>query len=219
MSSSNCCFLICIQVSQEAGQLVWYSHLFKNFPQFVVIHTVKGFGIVNKAEVDVFLEPSCFPMIQWMLISCSSAFSKSGLNIWKFTIHAMLKPDLENFEHCFARLWVECNCVVVWTFFGIALLWDWNENWPFPILWPLLSFPNLLAYWVQHFHSIIFRVWHSSTGILASPLALFVVMLPKALLTSHSRMSGSRWVITPLWLSWSWRSFLYSPLCIPATSS
>ena len=157
MSSSNCCFLTCIQVSQEAGQVVWYSHLFQNFPQFVVIHTVKGFGIVNKA--DVFLELSCFsddPMDVGNLISGSSAFSKSSLNIWKFTVHLLLKPALENFEHYFASMWDECNCAVVWTFFDIAFLWDWNKNWPFPVLWPLLSFPNLLAYWVQHFHSVIF---------------------------------------------------------------
>ena len=100
------------------------------------------------------------------------------------------------------------NCAVVWTLFGIAFLWDWNENWPFLVLWPLLSFPNFLAYWVQHIHSIIF--WNSSSGILSPPPALFIVMLPKAPLTSHSRMSGSRWVITPSWLSGSWRSFLYS---------
>ena len=67
----------------------------------------------------------------------------------------MLKPGLENFEHYFARMWNECNCVVVWAFFGIAFLWDWNENWPFPVLWQLLSFPNLLTYWVLHFHGII----------------------------------------------------------------
>ena len=126
--------------------------------QFVVIHTVKGFGIVNKAEVDVFLELSCFfndTEDVGNLISGSSAFSKSSLNIWKFLVHVLLKPGLENFEHYFASMWDECNCEVVWTFFGIAFLWDWNENWPFPVLWPLLSFPDLLAYWVQHFHSII----------------------------------------------------------------
>ena len=131
----------------------------KNFPQFVVIYTFKGFGIVNKAEIDGFLELSCFfndPTDVGNLISGSSAFSKSSLNIWKFTVHASLKPGLENFEYYFASVWGKCNCVVVWAFFGIALLWDWNENWPFPVLWPLLSFPNLLAYWVQHFHSIIF---------------------------------------------------------------
>ena len=84
------------------------------------------------------------------LISGSSAFSKSSLNFWEFTVHILLKPGLENFKHYFTSMWDECNCAVVWAFFGIALLWDWNENWPFPVLWPLLSFPNLLAYWVQH---------------------------------------------------------------------
>ena len=151
MFSSNCCFLF----SQEAGQVVWYSHLFQNSPQFGVIHT--GFGIVNKEEIDVFLELSCFfddPIDVGNLISGSSAFSKSSLIIWKFSVHVPLKPDLENFEHYFASVWDVYNRVVVWTFFGIAFLWDWNENWPFPVLWPLLSFPNLLSYWVQHFHSI-----------------------------------------------------------------
>ena len=159
MSSSNCCFLTCIQVSQEEGQVVWYSHLFQNFPQFIVIHIVKGFGIVNKAEIDVYLELSCFfddPVDVGNLVPGSSAFSKTSLNIWKFTVHMLLKPGLENFKHYFSRVWDECNCVVVWTFFALPL-WDWNENWPFPVLWPLLSFPNLLAYWVQHFHSIIFQ--------------------------------------------------------------
>ena len=104
MPSSNCCFLTCLQSSQDTGQVVWHSHLLKNFPQFVVIHTVKGFGIVNKAEIDVFLELSCFfhdPMDVGNLISGSSAFSKSSLNIWKFTVHILLKPGLENFEHYF----------------------------------------------------------------------------------------------------------------------
>ena len=147
MSSSNCCFLTCIQISQEAGQVVWYSRLLKNFPQFVVIHTVKGFDIVYKAEV-------CFSGILFFydpayvgnLISGSFAFSKSSLNIWKFMVHVLLKPCLENFKHYFTSVWDECNtCAVVWAFFGIAFLWDWNENWPFPVLWPPLSFPNLLA--------------------------------------------------------------------------
>src|SRR5574340_57302 len=107
VSSSNCCFLTCRQVSQEAGQVVWYSHLFQNFPQFIVTHTVKGFGIVNKAEIDVCLELSCFcnePVDAGNLISGSSAFSKSSLNIWKFLVHALLKPILENFEHYFASM-------------------------------------------------------------------------------------------------------------------
>ena len=153
-----CCFLTCIQVSQEARQMVWYSHLFQNFPRFIVIRTVKGF--VSKAEIDVYLEFSCFfddLADASNLISGSSAFSKTSLNIWKFSVHIMLKPGLENFERYFTSMWDECNCAVVWAFFGIAFLWDWNENWPFPVLWPLLNFPNLLSYWVQHFHSIIFQ--------------------------------------------------------------
>ena len=160
VSSSNCCFLNCIPISQEAGQMVWYSHLFQNFPQFVVIHTIEGFGIVNKAEIDVFLELSWFfddPADVGNLISGSSAFSKTSLNIWKFMVHLLLKPGLETFEHYFASVWDECNCVVVWAFSGIAFIWYWNENWPFSVLWPLLNFPNLLTYWVQHFHSIIFQ--------------------------------------------------------------
>ena len=161
MSGSNCCLLTCIQISQEAGQVVWYSYLFKSFPQFIVIHTVEVFRIVNGTEVGVFWEFPCFfsdPADVGNLISGSSAFSKTSLNIWKFMVHVLLKKNcLKNFEHYFTSMWDECNCVVVWAFFGISLLWDWNENWPFPVLWPLLSFPNLLAcYWVQHFHSIIF---------------------------------------------------------------
>ena len=127
MPSSNCCFLTYIQISQEAGEVVWYSHLLKNFPQFVVIHTVKGFSIANKA--DVFLEFSCFfddTADVGNLISGSSAFSKSSLNIWKFTVHVLMKPGLENFEHCFTSVWDECNCAffdhsLALTFFGIGM--------------------------------------------------------------------------------------------------
>ena len=107
ISGSNCCFLICIQISQEAGQVVWCSHLFKNVPPFVVIHIVKGFGVVSKGEVDVFLELSCFfcdSMNVGNLISGSSAFFKSSLNIWKFMVHILLKPGLENFEHYFVSM-------------------------------------------------------------------------------------------------------------------
>jgi len=96
--------------------VVWYSYLLKNFPQFIVIHTVKGFGIVNKAEIDVFLELSCFsndPLNVGNLISGSFAFSKTSLNIWKFTVRVLLKPGLENFEHYFTSVCDECNCVVV----------------------------------------------------------------------------------------------------------
>ena len=214
MSSSNCCFLTCIQICQEAGQVVWYSHLFQHFPQFIVIHTAKGFGIVNKAETDIFLELSCFfndPVDVGNLISGSSAFSKTSLNVREFTVHVLLKPGLENFEHYFTSMWDECNCVVVWEFLGIAFLWDWTEYCPFPVLWLLLSFPNLLAYWEQVLLTASsFRIWNSSSGIPSPPLALFAVMFAKAHLTLHSRMSGSRWVIIPSSLSGSWRSFLYS---------
>ena len=96
--------------------MVWYSHLSQNFPQFIVFHTVKGFGIVNKAEMDVFLELSCFfddPTDAGNLICGSSAFSKSSSNIWKFMVHGLLKPGLENFAHCFASMGDECNFAVV----------------------------------------------------------------------------------------------------------
>ena len=101
-----------------------YPHLLKSFPQFVVIHKVKGFSVVNKAEVDVFLEFSCFfcdAAHFGSLISGSSAFSKSSLNTWRFLVW-------ENFEHYSASVWDDCNFMVVRTFCDIAFLWDWNEN-------------------------------------------------------------------------------------------
>ena len=137
MSSSNCCFLTRIQISQEASQVVWYSHLLKNFPQLVVIYTVKGFRTVSEAVVYVFLKLSCFfydPVDVGNLISGSSAFSKSSLYIWKFSVHMLLKHSLKDFEHYSVSVWDECNWVVVFTFFCIALLWDWNESWVFPVL-------------------------------------------------------------------------------------
>ena len=180
--------------------------------QFIVIHTVKGCGIVNKAEIDVFLELSCFfhdPADVGSLISGSSDSSKTSLNIRKFTAHILLKPGLENFEHYLISMWDECNCAVVWAFFGIAFLWDWNENWPFACghCWVFQMCWHIEC---STFTASSFRIWNSSTGMPSPPLVLFVVMLSKAHLTSHSRMSGSRWVITPSWLSGSWRSFLYS---------
>ena len=203
MSSSNCCFLTCIQISQESGQVAWYSHLFQNFPQFIVIHTVKGFDIVHKAEIDVFLELSCFfndSTYVGNLISGSSACSNATLTIWKFTVHIPVKPGLENFEYYFANVWDECNCTVVWAFFGIAFLWDWNENWPFPVLWPLLSFPNFWHIECSTFTASSFRIWNTSTGIPSPPLALFVVMLPK-LRPAWLHIPG--YLITPSWLSGS----------------
>ena len=125
MSSSHCCFLTCIPIFQEAGQVVWYSYLLKNFTQFVVIYTIQDFGVVNKAKVEVFLALSCFfndPANVDNLISVSSAFSKSSLNIWKFTGHTPLKPDLENFEHYFAIVWDECfsSSRLIWQVYDVC---------------------------------------------------------------------------------------------------
>ena len=114
--------------------VVWYSHLFENIPQFVVVHTVKDFSIVNETEIDVFLELSCFfddPIDVANLISGSYAFLKTSLNFWKFMVHILLKSGLKSFKYYLSSTWNECNCVAVWTFFGTAFLWDWNENWPF----------------------------------------------------------------------------------------
>ena len=205
MCSCNCCFLTCIEISQEAGQVIWYSHLLNNFLQFVVIHTVKGFGIDNTAKVDGFLELSCFfdDPTDVDLISGFSAFSKPSWNIWKFVVHELLKAGLKNFEHHFASMWDECNCVIVWTFlgidfFGIGMKTDLFQScghcWIFQICWHIEC---------STFTASSFRIWNSSIGIPSPPLALLVVMLPKAHLTSHSRMSGCRWVITPSWLSGS----------------
>ena len=156
MSISNCCFLTCIQISQEAGQVAWYSHLFHNL--FVVIHT--NVLVYSVKQKEMLFWNSCFidvPTDVDNLISVSSVFSKTSLNIWKFTVHVLLKAGLENFEYYFVSVWDEYNFAAVTAVFGIAFLWGWNENWPFPVLWPLLSFPNLQAYWVQHFHSKIFQ--------------------------------------------------------------
>ena len=152
MLSSACCFLTCIKVSQEAGKMVWYSYLLKNFTQFIVTQRLQ---CSQWSRSRFFLELSCFfhdPMDVGNLISGFSAFPKSNLNIWKFMVHI-----------CWSLAWrilsitlLACEMSVIWAFFGIFFLQDWNENWPFPVLWPLLSFLNLLAYWVQHFHSIIF---------------------------------------------------------------
>ena len=210
MSGSNCCFLTRYRFLRWQVRWSDISIFLRIFPQFIVIHTVKGFGTVNKAEVDVFLELSCFfddSTDVGNLISGSFAFSKSSLNIWKVMVHILWKPGLENFEHYFSSVWDECNCTVVWTFFGIAFLWDGMKTdlfqscghcWIFQICWHIEC---------STFTASSLRIWNSSTGIPSPPLALLVVMLPKAHLTLHSRMSGSRWVITPSWLSGSWRSF------------
>ena len=134
VQDSNCCFLTGIQVSQETGKMAWYSCLFNSFPQFVIIHRVEGFSTVNATEVDVFLEFPCFlcdPANVANLVSGSSAFSKPRLNIWKFSVHIMLKPSMRDFKHNLTSMGDECNCLVVWTFFSTALLGNWDKDWPF----------------------------------------------------------------------------------------
>ena len=144
------------------------------------------------------------------LISGFSAFSETSLNIRKFTVHVLLKPGLENFERYFTSAWDECNSAVVWPLFGIVFLGLGMKTdlfqfcghcWVFQICWHIECSTVTAS---------SFRIWNSSTGIPSPPLAFFIVMFSKAHLTSHSRMCGSRWVSTPLWLSGSWRSFLYT---------
>ena len=195
MSSSNLLPDLCTDFSRGRSG-VWYSHLFQDFPQCVVIHTVKGFGMVNKAKVDVFLEISCFfndPMDVGNLTSGSSAFSKSSLNIWKFSVYILLKPGLENFEHYFASVWDEYNCLVAWTFFGIAFLWEWNENWPFPFLWPLLSFQICWCIECSTVRASSFRIWNSSAGIPSPPLALFWCFLRPIWLLTPRCLAPGEW--------------------------
>ena len=153
------------------------------------------------------------------LISGSSAFSKPRLYIWKFLVHILLKPSLKDFEYYLASMWNECNCVVVWTFFGITLIWDWNGNWPFPVLWPLLTFQICWHIKCSTFTASSFRICNSSTGISSLPLALLTVMLPKAHLTSYSQMSGSRWMITHSGYLCHENLFYIVLLCVLATSS
>ena len=127
MYSFNCCFLTPIQVSQETGKMVWYYHLFTNNPQFVVTHRVKGFHVVNKTEVDVFLEFPWFPYDpekDGNLISGSSAFSKPSLYIWKFSVHILLKSSLKDFEHHFTSMWNEHSCLnILWHCPSLGLKW------------------------------------------------------------------------------------------------
>ena len=150
--------------------------------QFIMIHTVKGFGTVNKAEIDVFLDLSCFFDALGdigNLISDSSAFYKSSLSIWKFTVHVLLKPGLEKFGHYFTSVWNEYNCAVVWAFFGITfigigmktdLFQSCGHFWVFQICWHIEC---------STFTASSFRIWNSSTGIPSLPLVLFVVIFPR----------------------------------------
>ena len=128
IQGSNCCFLIRIQISQETGEMVWYSHLSKSFPQFVMIHSVKRFSIVDETEIDVFLKFPCFFYNPVNLIFSSSSFSKPSLDIWKFLVHIMLRPSMQDFKHDLITMGNECNCLMVSTFFGTTLFENWGER-------------------------------------------------------------------------------------------
>ena len=183
---------------------------FRIIHSFSVIHTFKGSNVVSETEVDTFFKFPCFFYVSTYvgnMISGSFAFSKPNLYIWKFSVHPLLKLSLKDFDNNLTSMQNKHNCMIVFIFFGTTLLWDWNENWPFPVLWALLSSPNLLAYWVQHFINIIFRILNSSARILLPLLALFIVMIPKVHLTSASGMSHSMWVTTSSWLSGWLRPF------------
>ena len=173
-----------------------------------MIHTIKG----NEAESDGFLEFPCFydPMYTGNLVSGSSAFSKSSLYIWKFLVHILLKCSLKEIEHYLASMGNEHHIMVVCIIFDIAFLWHWNENWFFQFCGHCSVFPVFWYINCSNLTTSSFRILNSSAGIPSLLLALLVVMLPKAHLTTHSRMSGSTWVTTPSWLSRSLRPFLYS---------
>ena len=161
----------------------------------------------------MFFWNSCFfhdPADVGNLVSDSSVFSKTSLNIWKFMAHILLKLGSKNFEHSFISVGDECNCAVVWAFFALAffgigmktdLFQSCGHCWVFQICWHIEC---------STFTASSFRIWNTSTGILSPPLALFVVMLSKAHLTSHSRMSGSRLVIITIMIIWVMKIFLYS---------
>ena len=181
MSSSNCCFLSCIQISQDAGQVIFIPISLRIFHSLLWSTQSKALAQSMGAEIDVFLELFCFfhdPADHHdNLISGSSAFSKTSLNIWEFMVHISLKPGLENFEHYFTNMGDECNCAAVWAFlalpfFGIGMKTDLLQScghyWVFQICWHIEC---------SNFTASSFRIWNSSTGIPSPPLALFVVML------------------------------------------
>ena len=173
----------------------------------------KSLVLSIKQKQMFFWNSLVFSLIQWQfdgnLISGSSAFSKSSLNIWKFMVHILLHPGLVNFEHYFTSMGDECICNslrILWHCLSLGLEWKLT----FFKLWPVLIFQICWPIEFTTFTALSLWIWNSSTAIPSPPLALFIVMLPKAHLISHSRMSGSRWVITPSWMSGSWRSFFYT---------
>ena len=212
MSSSNCCFLTCIQISQEAVQVVSYSHLFQNFPVYCDPHRQRLWLSRQNRSRCFFWNSLAFSMIQQMLA------------IWSLVPLPFLNPartsGISQFTHCWSLAWRILSITLLvhmrwvqlccrWAFFGTAFLWDWSESdlfqssgqcWVFQIRWHIEC---------STFTASSFKIWNSSAEIPLSPLALFIKMLPKVHLTSHSRMSGSKGVITPLWLSGSWRSFFF----------
>ena len=197
MSSSNCCFLTCRQISQEAGKTVWYSHVFKEF-----FRVCCGPQQRQRLWCSQWSRSRCFSGTLLLFydaldvgnfISGSSAFSKSNLSIWKFIVHILLKPSREFWALlCYCVRWVQLwgTLNILWHCLSLRLEWKLTFSspvsghcWVFQICWHIEC---------STFRESSFRIWSSSTGIPSSPLALFEVMLPKALLTSHSRMSGSR---------------------------
>ena len=165
ISGSNYCFLSCIQVSEEAGKA---GLVFPSLEEFSsLLWSTQSNPLVKKAEVDIFLELSCFfydPVDVGNLISGYSAFSKTSLYISKFSVHILLKPSLKVFEYYLASMWNECNYVVVWTVFGIALLWDWKENWPFSIFFQnsataeFSKLPGMLSTALSQAHLLEFEI-------------------------------------------------------------
>ena len=166
MSSSNCCFLASIQIFQEARQVVWWSHLFGKFPQFVVIHTVKGFSIVNEAKVGVFLGLSCFfydPVDVGTLISGSSAFSKASMNICNYSVHILYKLGLENWALlCWCVRWEQlCGSLnMLWHCPSLGLEWKLTFSSP-------VATAECICWHIEcsTFTASSFRIWNSSTGI------------------------------------------------------
>ena len=145
-----------------------------------MVHTEKVFSIVSEADRNVFWDSLVFSMIQWML-AIWSLIPQTSLYIWKFSVHVLLKLSLKDFEHYLASKWDEHNCMICLTFFGIAFLLDWNENWSFSALWLLLCFPNfadILNASLLQPHYLGFL--NSSAGIPSPLLSLFLVMFPKA---------------------------------------
>ena len=220
MSSSNCCVLSCLQVSQEADNVGWYFHLIKNILQFVVIHTVKGFSIVSETEVDVFLEFPCFfynPVDVGTLISGFSAFLNPACTFGS-----------SQFTYCWSLAW-KILSIILMSCEMSAIVWWFKHSLALPFLGIGMKtglFQSRGHYWVLQIcwhieYSTLTtsssRIWNSSAGIPSPTLVLFIVMLPKAHLTSLSRMSDSKWVTIPSWLFGSLRTVSTVLLCILAT--